>query len=158
MVHSPTPPIPGISGADVFTYSANDGSANSLPARAKLGNTAPVAHDDSGYAAFTGRTLNVSAAQGVLINDTDPDGDPGLTAVLVTNPAHGSVTLNADGSFSYTPQSGFFGNDTFTYSARDNALNSSPATVTISVNAVLQIVARLRTVTPPIGQPTATSW
>ena len=66
------------------------------------------------------------AAPGVLANDTDPDGDP-LTAVLVTGPSHGTLTLNANGSFTYTPAANFTGTDSFTYRASDGTLNSSPA-------------------------------
>ena len=73
-------------------------------------------------------------APGVLGNDSDPDGDP-LTAVLVTGPSHGSLTLNANGSFSYTPAANFAGSDSFTYRASDGTVSSSPATVTITVTA-----------------------
>ena len=69
----------------------------------------------------------------MLANDTDADGNP-LTAVVVAGPAHGTLTLNADGSFTYTPTSSFVGSDTFTYSAFDGTLNSTPATVTITDN------------------------
>ena len=54
------------------------------------------------------------AAQGVQANDTNPDGNP-MTSVLNTPPANGSVTLNPDGSFSYTPNTGYYGVDSFTY-------------------------------------------
>ena len=54
----------------------------------------------------------------MLANDTDVDGDA-LTAVLVTGPAHGTLTLNADGSFTYTPDANYNGADSFTYSAND---------------------------------------
>ena len=70
---------------------------------------------------------------GVLANDTDADGTP-LTAVVVAGPAHGTLTLNPDGSFTYTPTSSFVGSDTFTYRAFDGVLNSTPATVTITDN------------------------
>ncbi|MDT5196330.1 MAG: hypothetical protein QOH20_3084, partial [Mycobacterium sp.] len=50
----------------------------------------------------------------VLGNDTDDDGDP-LTATVVTGPAHGDLTLNPDGSFTYTPDANYNGTDTFTY-------------------------------------------
>jgi VCBS repeat-containing protein len=70
-----------------------------------------------------------------LGNDADPDGDP-LTAVLVTGPSHGSLTLNANGSFSYTPAANFADSDSFTYRASDGSLNSNPVTVTITVTAV----------------------
>ena len=70
---------------------------------------------------------------GVLANDTDADGNP-LTAVLVTGPAHGTLTLNPNGSFTYTPTSSFVGSDSFTYTANDGTLNSNTATVTITDN------------------------
>src|SRR5213075_57041 len=78
--------------------------------------------------------LNVSTP-GVLANDTDVDGNV-LTAVLVTNPTHGTLTLNANGSFDYQPNANFNGSDSFTYRASDGATNSSSATVTITVNPV----------------------
>src|SRR5205823_1711289 len=63
------------------------------------------------------------------------DGDA-LTAVLVSAPAHGSLTLNANGSFSYMPAANYNGSDSFTYKANDGALNSNVATVAITINAV----------------------
>jgi VCBS repeat-containing protein len=78
-------------------------------------------------------TLTVSAADGVLANDSDPDQDP-LTASLQVQPSSGAVTLNSDGSFDYTPQAGFVGDDSFTYVASDGLQTSNPATVTITVN------------------------
>jgi hypothetical protein len=80
-------------------------------------------------------TLTVSAAGGVLQNDRDPEGDQ-LTASKTSDPANGSVTLDPDGSFSYTPVASFFGDDQFTYRASDPAGNSSTATVTIHVEPV----------------------
>ena len=62
------------------------------------------------------------AAAGVLGNDADPDGDP-LTAVLVSGPSHGTLTLNANGSFTYTPNANFNGTDSFTYRASDGTLD-----------------------------------
>ena len=78
--------------------------------------------------------LNV-AAPGVLSNDSDADGDT-LTAVLNTGPGNGSLTLSADGSFSYTPNANFNGPDSFTYHANDGQADSNVATVSITVNNV----------------------
>ena len=72
---------------------------------------------------------------GVLDGDTDVDGDP-LTAVLVAGPSHGTLTLNANGSFTYTPNANYNGTDSFTYRANDGSAHSNVATVTITVNAV----------------------
>ncbi len=79
-------------------------------------------------------SLSVAAAEGVLANDFDEDGDP-LTAVLVSGPAKAaSFALNADGSFNYTPIADFSGTDSFTYRADDSAASSNIATVTITVD------------------------
>ncbi|MDL1916138.1 tandem-95 repeat protein, partial [Anaerolineae bacterium CFX4] len=96
-------------------------------------NDAPVAVNDA-YATDEDTTLNV-AAPGVLTNDTDIDGDP-LTAVLVVGPTNGTLTLNGDGGFVYTPNANFNGSDTFTYKANDGTADSNVATVTITVNPV----------------------
>jgi hypothetical protein len=93
----------------------------------------PSPGDEANYTIQTGAgTLSVSAANGVLKNDTDPENDP-LTAQKVSDPANGVLTLNGDGSFDYTPNPGFTGADTFTYQASDGQATSAPATVTITV-------------------------
>jgi VCBS repeat-containing protein len=71
----------------------------------------------------------------VLTNDTDTDADT-LNSDLVSGPAHGSLTLNAGGSFSYTPDANWNGTDSFTYTANDGALDSNVATVTVTINPV----------------------
>jgi len=121
-------------GIDTFTYFANDGTVNSQnPATVTIdvGNQKPVANNDA-YSVDKNGALNI-AAPGVLGNDTDLDGNP-LTAVLHNNVTHGTLTLNANGSFVYTPTLDFEGVDTFTYFAKDGTANSqNPATVTINV-------------------------
>jgi hypothetical protein len=131
-------PNTGFYGEDSFTYKAHDGNADSNVATVTIivnpsgsTNQPPVANDDS-YTMEQDTTLTVPAA-GVLANDTDPDGDS-LTAVLVSGPTNGNLTLAPDGSFTYTPNTGFHGPDTFTYEASDGILSSSTATVTITVN------------------------
>ena len=96
-------------------------------------NRPPLAANDS-YAMIAGGMLSV-AAPGVLGNDSDPEANP-MTAVLASPPASGTLTLNADGGFAYTPVAGFTGLASFTYQARDSvgALGNT-ATVTISVSA-----------------------
>ena len=101
-------------------------------------NSAPVANVDNYTTGF-----NVPVTGNVLGNDTDVDSAASsLRAVLGTAPSHGSVVLNANGSFTYTPTTGFAGTDTFTYSANNGtwrntgvsmSANSAPATVTIVV-------------------------
>src|SRR5262249_18613196 len=76
-------------------------------------------------------TVLTIAAPGVLANDTDVDGDP-LTAILVSGPVHGTLTLNADGSFTYTPNAGYVGSDSFTYKANDGTADGNVATVSLT--------------------------
>jgi VCBS repeat-containing protein len=71
----------------------------------------------------------------VLLNDTDADSDP-LTAVLVSGVQHGTLALNANGSFSYTPDANYNGLDRFTYKANDGGTDSNIATVSLTVNPV----------------------
>ena len=93
-----------------------------------------VAKDDS-YSTAEDTPLAVSAGAGVLANDTVGSARS-LTAILVTGPSHGTLGLNADGSFLYTPAPNFFGNDVFVYKANDGSADSFDAAVTIAVNAV----------------------
>ena len=85
----------------------------------------------------TPRPLNTTlavAAPGVLANDTDAEGNP-LTAAKVTDPAHGTVTVSANGSISYVPTTGYTGADSFTYKANDGTVDSNTATVSLTVTA-----------------------
>jgi VCBS repeat-containing protein len=131
-------PNQDFNGTDSFTYFANDGTDPSAsPATVTITvnpvNDAPVANADA-YPAFEDTPLSI-AAPGVLTNDTDVDPDT-LTAVIGTSTSNGLLALNADGSFTYTPNLNFNGTDSFTYTANDGAVNSAPATVTITVAAV----------------------
>jgi VCBS repeat-containing protein len=96
-------------------------------------NRAPTANPDA-YSTAEDTTLTVPAP-GVLGNDSDPDNNP-LSAVLVAGPSHGTLTLNPDGSFTYTPATDHIGGDSFTYQASDGTLASELATVTLTVTAV----------------------
>jgi len=101
------------------------------------GNQPPVAQNDE-YNTQQNTLLTV-AAPGVLGNDSDPNGNP-ITAVLGTNVAHGTLSLNTNGGFSYTPASSYTGSDSFTYRARDSqGATSNLATVTIGVAAANQV-------------------
>jgi hypothetical protein len=96
----------------------------------EIENGAPVANNDS-YTANMNTALNV-AAPGLLANDDDADGDP-LTAVLGSGPFNGSLVLNSNGSFTYTPALNFSGNDSFTYRASDGITPSAEARVSLTV-------------------------
>ncbi len=130
-------PAANFHGATSFTYKANDGAADSNAATATITvssvNDPPVAANDS--ASTNEDTPLTVSAPGVLGNDADVDGD-GLSAVLVGGPAHGQLTLNSNGSYSYTPAANYNGPDSFTYKANDGTVDSSPATVNITVGAI----------------------
>src|SRR5207237_1186256 len=98
-------------------------------------NESPVAGNEA-YTTAEDTTLTVPVGTGVLANDTDVDAGTTLTPLLVTEPAHGVLTLNTNGSFTYTPSANFNGTDTFTYRASDGIAESNLATVTITVTAV----------------------
>ena len=91
-------------------------------------NTAPVANDDA-YTLTLGTPIAI-VAPGVLGNDTDVDGDA-LTVVLGNAPASGIFALNADGSFTY--EAAAAGEVSFTYRANDGTVDSTPATVTLTI-------------------------
>jgi VCBS repeat-containing protein len=109
------------------------GTSSALTQQVNTPDRPPVAATDA-YTVNEDTVLTV-AAPGVLGNDSDPDGNP-ITAVKVSDPAHGTLVLNANGSFTYTPTPNYSGPDAFTYEANDGTLNSTPATVTITVNFV----------------------
>ena len=129
-------PNADFSGSDSFTYSVSDGEVTSDPITVTItvnpANDGPAGAADE-YAVDEDAVLTIDAAGGVLANDTDADGDP-LNAAVVTGPANGTLTMNADGSFTYTPSANFSGSDSFTYTASDGSATSDPITVTITVN------------------------
>jgi len=136
----------------VFTDAGGGTGIASTPVTVVARNDPPAAAND----AYTMNQDGVLTAPApgvpvVLANDTDADSiNPVIrvtTGSPVVAPAHGSMTLNADGSFTYTPIKGFYGTDSFTYKAKDNRMwplpptpgvypmspDSAPATVTITV-------------------------
>ncbi|HYC49362.1 MAG TPA: cadherin-like domain-containing protein [Burkholderiales bacterium] len=123
-------------GRDVDGNGTIDGSRNNgtkiheISPPAPSGNAAPVAAADS-----HSTSADTPLAGNVLSNDSDPDGNP-LSASLVSGPAHGTLVLNADGSFTYTPDANFNGSDSFTYRASDGSIQSNVATVDLSIASV----------------------
>ncbi len=132
-------PNTNFNGIDGFTYRAKDASSTSAPVNVTITinptNDAPRATNDS-FSIGSDTTLVVNSP-GVLANDFDVDGSP-ITAVLVTNVTRGALALNADGSFTYAPFSGYRGNDFFTYAAFDSLSMSVPATVVITVGTPVE--------------------
>src|SRR5690606_5309517 len=95
--------------------------------------TAPVAATDEGLVTGAGEVLTVAAAL-LVANDTDADGDE-LEILSVQDATHGSVSLDDDGNVVFTPEAGFEGEATFTYTVSDGQGGTSTATVSITVEA-----------------------
>ena len=96
-------------------------------------NDAPTGQASS-HAVDEDATLTVTAP-GVLAGAADVD-DVALTAVKASDPANGTVAVNAEGSFVYTPAANFNGSDSFTVTVSDGAAVSAPVTVSITVRSV----------------------
>ncbi|NQT11659.1 MAG: tandem-95 repeat protein, partial [Planctomycetes bacterium] len=122
----------GLHGDSVYSLTFQfDHSADALQLR--FSSSGGEGIDNESWGLDNVRVAVPGWALGVLANDTDPDGDP-LSAELVSPPSHGSLGLNADGTFEYVPTEGFHGIDTFEYRANDGVADSDTATVTVTVN------------------------
>ena len=143
------------SASDAFMYTASDGDTDSVPADVDMTitgvNDSPVANNDSGTT--NEDTVLTVAAPGVLGNDTDVDVEPLTVAEIngsavdvgsqITLASGAKATLNADGSYGYTPSpahqaldTGESALDSFTYKASDGTVSSNSATVTITITGV----------------------
>ncbi len=130
-------PSPDYSGSDSFTFKTSDGRVDSNVATVNITvtpvNDAPVALSDV-FSVDEDTVLSVTTL-GVLTNDQDADGDV-LSALLVSNVGHGTLTLNINGGFIYIPGKDYNGSDSFTYFVFDGQAYSNPATVTLIVNPI----------------------
>jgi VCBS repeat-containing protein len=130
-------PNTGYSGSDSFVVTISDGNGGVTTSTVNIGvnaiNHAPTANDDT---AITDEGIAVAVA--VRGNDTDPNGDS-LTVTGVTQGANGSVVIDAaTGNPIYTPNAGFTGTDSFTYTISDGGA-TSVAVVTVTVNPVVPV-------------------
>jgi len=128
-------------GPDGFTYSATLGGV-SYPAQVSINvtpeNDAPVAAADGPYVNAVGTSIKVDTAHGVLGNDSDPDGD--LLTAVIEGVAPAGLTLNADGSFTYTGGVA----TTFQYRATDGTLVSDAVTVELNFNPLANITLNVQ--------------
>jgi hypothetical protein len=159
-------PDADFTGTDIFTYQDSEAppatttNPSSAATTTTLSNIATVtirilpavAHNDL-YTTPQDTPLNV-AAPGVLANDQGGSAANPLTANLLSNPLHGSLTLNPDGSFLYTPEAGFSGLDLFTYQATAGTTTSG-TTSTSNQSASIQAASDPGTPNPtfPIKRP-----
>ena len=125
-------PNADFNGSDSFTFLANDGTADSGFASFTFivnpVNDPPVAQDGSASG-----TEDTPVAGTLVATDVDSEG---LTYRLGTQAAHGTVVVNPDGTFTYTPNADFFGTDSFTFLANDGSVDSNAATISLSLAAV----------------------
>ncbi len=127
-------PDPNFSGTDSFTYTVDDGQGETdtatVTVQVDFVNDAPVASDDT-----QSTNEDVPLTFDPRGNDTDLDGDT-LQITATSAPANGSVTINVDGTLTYTPNADFNGSDSFTYTIEDGRGGSDTATVSVTVNPV----------------------
>jgi len=131
-------PDPNFNGRDTFRYRVYDESNlhtdENVEVLVTSVNDAPVALDDS-YSVDKDQSLAITAAAGVLANDTDVDG-PALTATLIGPAAHGQLSLASNGSFTYQPNGVFVGIDQFQYQVGDGLGEVDVGVAAISVRDV----------------------
>ncbi len=130
-------PNGGFTGVDSFNYTVGNGViTDTATVRVGVDNIGPLAQADT---ATTNEDQTVTF--GVLANDSDANGDV-LTIADVTAPAHGTVTVNGDGTLTYTPNADYYGPDPFTYTVSDG-IALAAGTVEMTVNPVAD---------PPVAQ------
>ena len=134
-------PTANFNGSDSFTYEVSDGNGGTAQATVTMTvdpvNDAPTAVND---AYTTNEDTPFTATLGVddlLFNDSDIDGDTlTVNTTPVVDVSNGTLVLNADGTFTYTPTANFNGSDSFTYEISDGNGGTAQATVTITVDPV----------------------
>ncbi len=144
-----TGPTITVSPDKTATYSVTATDANGCSATASREITVeplPIAEADH-YVTSEDTALTIKSTEGLLSNDSDP-GKSVLTAVLVSNPAHGLLSLGADGGFTYTPDRDFNGSDTFRYVAKAGGVQSGVAVVSLEITPVND---------PPVANPDTAS-
>lgn len=132
-------PTDNFTGTDSFSYQLSDPDGNQTIAVAQINvqpkNDPPVANNDV-YVVSNASVVTIPSGLGILTNDSDIDGDQVFIDVAsVTTAGSGSVVVNVNGSFVYTPQAEFIGVDSFSYRVTDGNLVSGIATVQLNVVA-----------------------
>lgn len=140
-------------GTDSFDYTITDVNGDTSTATVNIFvnsvNDVPVATDDS---ATTKEDTPVNID--VIVNDSDVDGDS-LSVTGVSDPAHGSVVINTDGTVTYTPDADYYGNDSFTYTVSDGNGGTTTATVNITVVrkvASVYVITTVSKTNPTVGE------
>jgi len=125
-------PAPNYNGDDSFTVTVDDGQGGTTTSTVNItvtpANDPPVAPDDA-------KTTPEDTPVSGQITGSDVDGDP-LTYGKGSDPSHGSVVVNADGSYTYTPAPNYNGDDSFTVTVDDGQGGTTTSTVNITVTPV----------------------
>ncbi|MBA4192437.1 MAG: hypothetical protein C0467_31095, partial [Planctomycetaceae bacterium] len=151
-------PDPGFVGIDSFSFAVSDGAVSGTPTTVTISVTdvVPTA-SPSIYTVGHDHVLTVGAWNGVLTGAIDVDTDP-ITAVLLSGPSHGSLTLNSNGSFQYTPNASYVGPDSFTFAPSDGPLSGDPVTVAITVTNPAPVAQNARFLYEPGATLTVGTW
>ncbi len=137
----------GDSLVEAFTIRSLDGTPQTILVTIEGSDDRPVSVDDF-YTTTRDAPLTVTAP-GLFANDSDPNGDAIIGLTIVTGPSHGALAANPDGSFTYTPNVGFSGIDTFSYRATDDGTTfGNVATVSIEVSTITVVTFDDIAVTP----------
>ena len=139
-------PAAGFVGSDSFTYTVGDARGGAATATVSITviDRLPVAHDDA-----IGTVQDTAGSVNVLANDNDPDPDQ-LAVIAFTQGAHGAVVIT-NGIATYTPEPGFLGSDSFTYTIDDGHAATATATVSVTVSLATCAIAITGPATATLG-------
>jgi len=146
-------PSPNFYGSDSLTFKVNDGKADSALAIVSITvfpvNDPPRANDDTIVTQEDTPVLTID----VLGNDTDIDNDT-LTVTVISQGTNGSVTINPDGTLSYSPNENFYGSDVFNYTISDEKGITDTANVNVTVKMVndAPVITSAPVTTATVGQ------
>ena len=148
-------PDAGYVGPDSFTYTVTDAQDRTATGTVTINVEAPTPPTAPNYTASTpfDTELTVVAAQGLLAQATGT----GITLTSSTAAAHGTVVVNADGSYTYTPDAGYAGPDSFTYTVTDADAQTATGTVTIHVGTPAAPTAADYSESTPFDTPLSVS-
>jgi VCBS repeat len=140
-------PAKDYNGNDSFTISVSDGNGGTASATVTVTitpvNDVPVANDDAVS------VVECTSVSGTVAGNDTPSGDGGNVWSVKDNPSHGTVTLNADGTYIYIPTPNYHGTDTFTYILMDTDGDQSTATMTVTVTPLSEKIMIIKQSTQP---------